>query len=102
MVVEVLPLDALVWVHYQHAADDVLGDLRDLVDVARESEWFVLDVVDQFDDIGGLVGRASLGIGLTTRRASRRRPLQSTKYLPCCCTACLRAPQAPYSTATPT
>jgi hypothetical protein len=58
--VEVLPLYALVWVDYQHAADDVLGDFGDLVDVSRESQRFVLDVVDQFDDIRGLVGRTSL------------------------------------------
>lgn len=36
MMVEVLPLDALVWVDYQHAADDVLGHFRDLVDFSWE------------------------------------------------------------------
>ena len=32
MVEEVLPLDALFWVHGQHAPDHVLSDFRDLVD----------------------------------------------------------------------
>ena len=59
MMVEVLPLDALVGVDYQHAADDVLRDLRDFVDLTWELQWLVFDVVDQLDDVGGLVGRTA-------------------------------------------
>ena len=54
---QILPLDPLVGIDRQHPPDDILGHLRDVVDVAGEPQRLVLDVVDQIDHVGCLVGR---------------------------------------------
>jgi hypothetical protein len=61
MVVKILPLDAFVGVYCQHSFQNVLGDIRDGVYLPREAEGLILDVVDKFDHVGGLVGRAAWG-----------------------------------------
>ena len=56
---KILPLDSLVGIDSEHPPDDILCHLRDVVDIPGEPQRLVLDVVDQIDHIGCLVGRAA-------------------------------------------
>jgi hypothetical protein len=56
VVIEVLPLDALVRVDCEHTGNYVLSDIGNAIDVLREAELFVLDVIDEFNHVGCLVG----------------------------------------------
>lgn len=53
MLEELLPGDPLPGVHSQHPPEHIFTGLGDVVDVARELELLVLDVLDQVHDVLG-------------------------------------------------
>lgn len=59
MIEQVFPLNSFFRINGEHFSDNVLSDLRYLIDVFGKTDRFVFDVVDQVYHVAGFVWRSA-------------------------------------------